>query len=197
MAVASMVVFEDGKPQKNFYRKYKLKTPGPDDYAMMREVLRRRYEKLVAKGEIPPDLVVVDGGRGQLNIAKEVLDSLNIETGVIGLAKEFEQVFIPEIPIPIILPLDSPALHLLQSVRDEAHRFAVKYHRNLRKQNLQMSPLDEITGIGPKRKMNLLRHFGDLKAIKKASVDEINEVKGVNKKLAQKIYDFLHQTIFT
>ncbi len=193
MAVASMVVFEDGKPQKNRYRKYKLKTPGPDDYAMMREVLRRRYEKLIAKGELPPDLVVVDGGRGQLNIAKEVLNSLNMETGVIGLAKEFEQVFIPEVPIPIILPPDSPALLLLQSVRDEAHRFAVKYHRNLRKQNLQMSPLDEITGVGPKRKMNLLRHFGDLEAVKNASVDEISEVQGVNKKLAIKIHDFLHQ----
>jgi excinuclease ABC subunit C len=193
MAVASMVVFEDGKPKKSHYRKYKLKTPGPDDYAMMREVLKRRYEKLIANDELPPDLVVVDGGRGQLNIAKEVFDSLSIKTGVIGLAKEFEQVFIPEISIPIILPPRSPALHLLQSVRDEAHRFALKYHRNLRNQELQRSPLDEISGVGPKRKMNLIRHFGDLNTIKNASVDQISDVKGINKNLALEIYVYFHQ----
>ena len=192
-AVASMVVFEDGKPSKNNYRKYKLETPGPDDYAMMQEVLRRRYEKLVSKGETPPDLVVVDGGRGQLNVAIEVLDSLNIQTGVIGLAKEFEQVFIPEVAIPLILPSNSPALHILQRVRDEAHRFAVKYHKNLRDRDLQSSPLDEISGIGPKRKMNLMRHFGDLESIKNASVDEILEVKGINRNLAREIHGFFNQ----
>jgi len=191
-AVASMVVFEDGKPSKNYYRKYKLETPGPDDYAMMQEVLRRRYEKLVSKGETPPDLVVVDGGRGQLNVAIEVLDSLGIQTGVIGLAKEFEQVFIPEVAIPLILPSNSPALHILQRVRDEAHRFAVKYHKNLRDRDLQSSPLDEISGIGPKRKMNLMRHFGDLESIKNASVDEILEVNGINRNLATEIYEFLN-----
>lgn len=192
-AVASMVVFEDGKPSKNNYRKYKLKTPGPDDYAMMQEVLRRRYEKLVSKGETPPDLVVVDGGRGQLNVAIEVLDSLGIQTGVIGLAKEFEQVFIPEVAIPLILPSNSPALHILQRVRDEAHRFAVKYHKNLRDRDLQSSPLDKIQGIGPKRKMNLMRHFGDLESIKNASVDEILEVKGINRNLAINIHGFFRK----
>lgn len=193
MAVASMVVFEDGKPKKNHYRKYKLETPGPDDYAMMREVLTRRYEKLAAECENPPDLVVIDGGRGQLNIAKEVLDSYNIKTGLIGLAKQFEQVFLPEVPIPIILPPKSPSLHLLQNVRDEAHRFAVNYHRNLRQRNMQSSPLDEIPGIGPKRKMNLLRHFGDLNTIKNASIDEIAEVKGINMNLAREIHGYLHK----
>ncbi|MDM7917649.1 MAG: excinuclease ABC subunit UvrC, partial [Methanosarcina sp.] len=142
MAVASMVVFEDGKPKKSHYRKYKLKTPGPDDYAMMREVLTRRYEKLVTEGETLPDLIMVDGGRGQLNIANDVLNSLNIKTGVIGLAKEFEQVFVPEVSLPLILPPKSPALLLLQRVRDEAHRFAVKYHKNLRHKELSRSPLD-------------------------------------------------------
>jgi len=189
-AVASMVVFEDGKPSKKNYRKYKLETSGPDDYAMMQEVLRRRYEKLVDKGETPPDLVVVDGGRGQLNVATDVLNSLGIKTGVIGLAKEFEQVFIPEVAIPLILPSTSPALHILQRVRDEAHRFAVKYHKNLRNRDLQSSPLDEIPGIGPKRKMNLMRHFGDLETIKNATVDEIFEVKGINRNLAIKIHGF-------
>lgn len=193
-AVASMVVFEDGKPSKNNYRKYKLETPGPDDYAMMQEVLKRRYGKLARKGESPPDLVVVDGGRGQLNVAIGVLDSLDIKTGVIGLAKEFEQVFIPEVAIPLILPLNSPALHILQRVRDEAHRFAVKYHKNLRDRDLKRSPLDEIPGIGPKRKMNLLRHFGDLESIKNATVDEIAGVKGINKNLAIEIHGFFNST---
>jgi len=192
MAVASMVVFEDGKPSKNHYRKYKLETPGPDDYGMMREVLMRRYKKLMDKEETPPDLVVVDGGRGQLNVAIDVLDSLGIKTGVIGLAKEFEQVFIPEVAIPLILPSNSPALHILQRVRDEAHRFAVKYHKNLRDRNLKSSPLDEIPGIGPKRKMNLLRHFGDFESVKNASVDEITEVKGIHRNLAREIYGYLH-----
>lgn len=192
MAVASMVVFEDGKPSKNHYRKYKLETPGPDDYGMMREVLMRRYEKLMSKGETPPDLVVVDGGRGQLNVAIDVLDSLGVKTGVIGLAKEFEQVFIPEVAIPLILPPNSPALHVLQRVRDEAHRFAVKYHKNLRDKNLKSSPLDKIPGIGPKRKMNLLRYFGDLESLKNASIDEITEVKGINRNLASEIHAHLH-----
>jgi Nuclease subunit of the excinuclease complex len=111
------------------------------------------------------------------------LDSLDIKTGVIGLAKEFEQVFIPEVAIPLILPPNSPSLHILQRVRDEAHRFAVKYHKNLRDRDLKHSPLDEIPGIGPKRKMNLLRHFGDLKSIKNATVDEIAGVNGINKNL--------------
>lgn len=193
-AVASMVVFEDGKPSKNHYRKYKLETPGPDDYAMMQEVLKRRYGKLAREGESPPDLVVVDGGRGQLNVAIEVLDSLDIKTGVIGLAKEFEQVFIPEVAIPLILPPNSPSLHILQRVRDEAHRFAVKYHKNLRDRDLKHSPLDEIPGIGPKRKMNLLRHFGDLKSIKNATVDEIAGVNGINKNLAVEIHGFFNST---
>lgn len=192
MAVASMVVFQDGKPKKSHYRKFKIKTPGPDDYAMMHEVLTRRYEKLTVSGEKTPDLIVVDGGRGQLNIAKEVLDSLNIKTGVIGLAKEFEQVFVPEVSIPIILPPNSSALHLLQSVRDEAHRFAVNYHRKLREKDMKRSPLDEIPGVGPKRKMNLLRHFGDLNAIQKATLEQIVEVKGINKNLARTIYNYFH-----
>lgn len=193
MAVASMVVFEDGKPKKSHYRKFKLKTPGPDDYAMMREVFTRRYEKIAISGGKIPDLIIVDGGRGQLNIAKEVLNSLDIKTGVIGLAEEFEHIFIPEVSIPIILPTDSTALHLLQSVRDEAHRFAVTYHRKLRQKDLERSLLDEIPGVGPKRKMNLLRHFGDLNTIKNASTEQIAEVNGINKNLALKIYDFFHQ----
>lgn len=195
MAVASMVVFEDGKPQKNQYRKYKLETPGPDDYAMMREVLTRRYEKLVNHDEKPPDLIVVDGGRGQLSVASEVLGSLGIKTGVMGLAKEFEQVFVPDFSLPIILPPKSPALHILQRVRDEAHRFAITYHKKLRQKEMNKSPLDDIPGVGPKRKMNLLRHFGDLESIKNASIPQIQEVKGINANLAIQIHDFFHKGV--
>jgi excinuclease ABC subunit C len=194
MAVASMVVFEDGKPQKKSYRRYKIKTPGPDDYAMMREVLLRRYQK-VHEEEKLPDLVVVDGGRGQLNVALNVFDSLDIKTSVIGLAKEFEQVFLPQVSIPLILPPNSSSLHLLQRVRDEAHRFAVNYHKNIRSRDLESSVLDDIPGVGPKRKANLLRHFGDLESIKNATPDQICEVSGLNRKLALEIHQILHQKV--
>ena len=195
MAVASMVVFEDGKPQKNSYRRYKIKTPGPDDYAMMREVLMRRYQKLVHKEEKLPDLVVLDGGRGQLNVALDVLAFLNLKTSVIALAKEFEQIFLPQVSIPIILPPNSSSLHLLQRVRDEAHRFAVNYHKNIRSRDLESSVLDDIPGVGPKRKANLLRHFGDLEAIKNATTDQICEVNGINRNLALEIHRILHQEV--
>lgn len=195
MAVASMVVFEDGKPQKKRYRRYKIKTPGPDDYAMMKEVLLRRYQKLVQEEEKLPDLVVVDGGRGQLNVALDVFDYLNIKTSVIGIAKEFEQIFLPQVSIPLILPPNSSSLHLLQRVRDEAHRFAVNYHKNIRSRDLESSVLDSIPGVGPKRKVNLLRHFGDLESIKNATLDQILEVRGINRNLALEIHQILHQKV--
>jgi excinuclease ABC subunit C len=195
MAVASMVVFEDGKPQKKRYRRYKIKTPGPDDYAMMKEVLLRRYQKLVQEEEKLPDLVVVDGGRGQLNVALDVFDYLDIKTSVIGIAKEFEQIFLPQVSIPLILPPNSSSLHLLQRVRDEAHRFAVNYHKNIRSRDLESSVLDSIPGVGPKRKANLLRHFGDLESIKNATLDQILEVRGINRNLALEIHQILHQKV--
>jgi excinuclease ABC subunit C len=195
MAVGSMVVFDDGKPKKSAYRHFKIKTPGPDDYGMMRELLERRYHKFHAVddsvGEELPDLILVDGGRGQLNVALEVLRSYGIQTGVIGLAKEFEHVFVPEVSSPIILPPKSPAMHLLQRIRDEAHRFAISYHRKLRSREIEYSLLDEIPGVGPKRKQNLLKHFGSLEQVKKASVDEMAQVKGISTNLAQVIYEFL------
>jgi excinuclease ABC subunit C len=195
MAVASMVVFKDGKPQKENYRRYKIKTSGPDDYAMMREVLRRRYKKQLHEKEKLPDLIVVDGGRGQLNVALDVLSSLKIKTSVIGLAKEYEQVFLPQVSIPLILPSNSSSLHLLQRVRDEAHRFAVNYHKNIRSRDLESSVLDNIPGVGPKRKANLLKHFGDLESIKNATTEQIYEVSGINRNLALKIYQTLHQEV--
>ncbi|MGZ4857390.1 MAG: helix-hairpin-helix domain-containing protein, partial [Methanobacteriaceae archaeon] len=195
MAVASMVVFEDGKPQKKDYRRYKIQTPGPDDYAMMREVLLRRYQKQVYEDENLPDLVVVDGGRGQLNVALDVFDYLDIKTSVIGLAKEFEQVFLPQVSIPLILPPNSSSLHLLQKVRDEAHRFAVNYHKNIRSRSLESSALDDIPGVGSKRKAKLLKYFGDLESIKNATPDQICEVRGISKNLALKIHRILHPKI--
>ncbi|HMK54490.1 MAG TPA: excinuclease ABC subunit UvrC [Methanobacteriaceae archaeon] len=189
MAVGSMVVFIDGKPKKRDYRRFKIKTSGPDDYGMMKELLERRYSKVV--DDQAPDLILVDGGRGQLNIALEVLKVKNVNTRVIGLAKEYEHVFVPEFQAPIILPATSPSLHLLQRIRDEAHRFAITYHKKLRSKNIEHSLLDEIPGVGPKRKRDILNHFGSLECVKSASVDEIAKVKGISKKLAQKIHQFL------
>ena len=204
-AVASMVVFEDGAPKKNSYRRYKIETTGPDDYAMMREVLMRRYKKLIhEKEEIEnsllkivdqPDLIVVDGGKGQLNVALTVLKLLNLTNiPVIGLAKEFEHIFIPDVSTPIILPPNSNALHLLQRIRDEAHRFAINYHKKLRSKMVKDSLIDHINGVGPKRKVNLLKHFGSLEKLRESNVEQISQVKGINHSLALKIYEYIHKT---
>ncbi|MDD3984857.1 MAG: excinuclease ABC subunit UvrC [Methanobacterium sp.] len=191
MAVGSMVVFENGTPKKSSYRKYKIQTKGPDDYAMMKEMLERRYSKLKDnKGPIP-DLVLVDGGKGQLNIAVDIFKTYNINNiPVIGLAKEFEHVFIPQTPSPLILPHNSDALLLLQRIRDEAHRFAIKYHKTLRSKEFEKSVLDNIPGIGNKRKIKLLKYFNNIKNIKNASIDDITNVEGINRNLAGKIHDY-------
>lgn len=189
LAVGSKVSFKDGKPNKNEYKRFKLKTPGPNDYEMMRELLTRRF-KLIDKDSLP-DLVLIDGGKGQLKIACEVFDTLNLnQIPVIGLAKEFEEIFIPNSNLPIIIPKDNKGLHLLQQVRDESHRFAVTYHRKLRSGKIKESSLDNIPGIGKIRKMNLLKSFGNIEAIKNASVEEIAKVKGMNKKIAKTLFDY-------
>ncbi len=192
LAVASMVVFENGTPKKNSYRKYKIQTPGPDDYAMMREVLERRYTNHMTSDTPEPDLVLVDGGKGQLNIATDVFKSIGMDdVPVIGLAKEFEHVFIPQTPSPLILPKTSEALLLLQRIRDEAHRFAVSYHKKLRSKEIEKSILDSIPGVGNKRKINLLKYFGDVNSIRSASADDIAKVDGISTKLAKDIHDYL------
>jgi excinuclease ABC subunit C len=188
-AVGSMVVFENGTPKKSAYRRYKIETEGPDDYAMMKEMLTRRFTSLINNQDSEPDLVLVDGGKGQLNIALEVFNSLNIQYPVIGLAKEFEHVFIPQTPSPLILPRNSDALLLLQRIRDEAHRFAITYHKTLRSKEFKSSPLDKIPGVGNKRRMTLLKHFGSMENIMNANVNELQEVKGISKKLAVIIHD--------
>ena len=201
-AVASMVVFENAKPAKKMYRKFKMKTPGPNDFAMMKEVITRRYSRLSPDYEketdpndsmfIKPDLVLIDGGKGQLGMAVGVFKELGIEdVPLVGLAKKFEELYVPGRSQPIILPRKSTALHLLQYVRDESHRFAITFHRQLRGNAFTKSELDNIPGVGKKRKQALLGHFQNLDAIKSASVEEISEVKGINPKLAQTIHDTL------
>lgn len=191
--VASMVVFDNGRPRKSEYRKYKIRSvDGIDDFQSMSEVVERRIIRLQKEKKPLPDLILVDGGKGQLSAALNVLIKLNVSNQpVIGLAKRLEEVFLPGISEPQMLPKSSPALHLLQRVRDEAHRFAIQYHRTLRKKRAVHSELDDIPGIGEKRRKALLRHFGSLKQIRNASVEEIAQVEGMNRKTAEKAAEWL------
>ncbi|MFW6035152.1 MAG: excinuclease ABC subunit UvrC [Halothermotrichaceae bacterium] len=193
--VASMVVFKDGKASKKDYRRFKIKTvEGPNDFAMMAEVVSRRYSRLLDENKKLPDLILIDGGKGQLGVAHEVLGELGVsDVFIIGLAKREEEVFVPEKSESIIIPRKSPALHLIQRVRDEAHRFAVSYHRKLRSRRLTHTMLDDIPGVGPKRRQALLNHFGSLAEIRKANIGKLKEVKGVSSKTARLIYDYLRQ----
>ena len=201
--VGSMVVFEDGTPKPSQYRRFKIKTvEGVDDYESMREVLRRRFKRM---GEVRakqqagldedrktdeswgifPDLVLIDGGKGQLSAALEVFLDMGLDNvPLASLAKENEWLFVPHTPEPIILPRDSKALYMVQRIRDEAHRFAITYHRNLRSKSSLKSPIDLVTGIGPKRKRMLMRKFGSISGIKQASIDDIAAVPGLTRSLA-------------
>ncbi len=215
--VASMVVFEDGSPKNREYRRFRIKTvEGQDDFASMREVLTRRFGRLARSREetkalpaeeqpagdeaqaeepdeqspwdIAPDLVVIDGGKGQLGAALDVMRDLALgDVPVCGLAKREEEVFVADVDDPIVLPRTSQALYLLQRVRDEAHRFAITYHRTLRGKQTRRSALDAIPGVGPKRKRALLRKFGSVKALRQASVDEIAAVEGFSTRLAETV----------
>ena len=190
-AVGSKVSFKDAKPNKKMYKHFRMETPGPNDFAMMKELLTRRLKMIETDPE--PDLIVIDGGKGQLGMACDVLDELNLShIPIIGLAKEFEEIYLPNSKRPIIIPKNNRALHLLQQVRDESHRFAITYHRKLRSKNISQSSLDDIKGIGKKRKINLLKEFGSIENIKNASVDELLKVEGMSKNSAQNVYDFYH-----
>ena len=184
-AVGSMVTFQDGRPWKDGYKRFKIKTvTGIDDYAMMREIVRRRYDGR----EAPlPDLVVIDGGKGHLACAMEVLKELELDLPAVGIAKEFEQLFLPGQREPIVLPPQSKALQLLQRVRDEAHRFAIGYHRLLRGKRVLTSALDQIPGVGPRRKQDLLIRFGSVETIRRACADDLAQVRGISRMLAQRI----------
>ncbi len=203
MVVGSQVTFDEGEPRKDLYRRYRIRSfEGQDDFASMYEVLKRRLTRAVAENEFP-DLWVIDGGKGQLNVAVEVLKEFNLldQLDVVSLAKQHvlndglaqtvvkseERVFIPNRKDPIVLPKNSTALFLLVRIRDEAHRFAITYNRELRKRARLRSAIDDIDGIGPVKRRALLRHFGSLRRIREATVEDIAQVKGMNGDLAAKI----------
>ena len=192
--VASMVVFEGGKPAKREYRRFKLKTVQgkPDDFASMAEIMERRYGN--EKDWPMPDLIIIDGGKGQLNAALPVIRAMGVtDVPVISLAKRIEEVFVEGESESIILEHHTPELQLLQQIRDEAHRFAITYHRRLRgKRNLE-SVLDHIEGIGPKRRKALYKHFGNLDAMRVAELEELESVEGMNKKAALAVYEFFRR----
>ena len=209
--VASMVVFEDGSPKTSDYRRFKINNHDKnDDFASMREVLRRRFSRLQKAVEarknagdengdegdttkadafgIVPDLVLIDGGKGQLSSALQVMLELGVEdVPLASLAKQEEEIFIPDSPEPFILPRGSQGLFLVQRIRDEAHRFAITFHRNLRSKSTRQSALDLVPGIGPKRKRQLVRQFGSLKGIREASIDELAASPGMTRKLAERV----------
>ena len=213
--VGAMVVFVKGAPAKQYYKRFKIRGKGgqgePDDFASMREVLRRRFRRLVedpadahdpgAKGRdeddtwrIAPDLVIVDGGKGQLGIAVNVFEELGLygRIPIVGLAKREEEIYRPHQSDPLWLKRGSEALHLVQRVRDEAHRFGITYHRNLRTKEQVHSKLDDIPGVGPRRRKALMAHFdGDLQRVREASLEELMAVPGINRKVAETIKENL------
>ena len=192
-AVASQVVFENGKPDKKNYRRFKIKTvEGADDVGMIREVVTRAYTRRREEGKPMPDLVLIDGGRGQLNAAISAFEDVGVGLSVASIAKQFEHIFIPDREAPVILPKDSQALLLVRRIRDEAHRFAVSYHRKLRGRKIQKSVLDDIEGVGAKRKQALLTYFGSVEKLKMAEVPEIEKVQGISRKVAEAVWGHFH-----
>ena len=201
--VGSMVVFVDGKPASDQYRRFRVRTvEGTDDFASHREVLRRRFRRAAIEAEEGigpdearwrmPDLVLIDGGKGQVSAAKEVLDDLGLhDLPLAGIAKQREELFPPGAREPIVLPGTSPALHLVQRLRDEAHRFAITYHRTLRGRRQTRSAFDDLPGLGPKRRRALLRAFGSIRRVREASVEEIAAVPGIGQGLAERVHEAL------
>lgn len=197
-SVGSMVVFEDGKPKKNDYRKFKIKTvKGPDDYKSMKEVLTRRFKRAIegsAGFDVYPDLIMMDGGRGQVNIALEVLDELNLKIPVCGMVKDDRHntrgLYFNNVEIPI--DTRSEGFKLITRIQDEAHRFAIEYHRSLRGKAQVNSVLDGIEGIGPARRKALMKHFLDIEKIRQASVDDLMKVDKITQAVAENIYTYFH-----
>jgi len=198
--VASCVVFDPAGPVKADYRRYNIKgiTPG-DDYAAMEQLLRRRYTRIQAGEGRLPDVLFIDGGKGQLHAARTVLDDLGVQgVRLVGIAKGrdrrpgMEQLFLSGQEAPLILAADSPALHLIQQIRDEAHRFAITGHRQRRGGKRSTSALEEIPGVGPTRRQRLLKHFGGLRGLARAGADDIAKVDGISGQLARQIYEAFH-----
>lgn len=201
--VGSMVVFVDGRPAPGQYRRFRIRTvQGTDDFASHREVLRRRFRRAALEMEEGtsadearwrmPDLVLIDGGKGQVSAAKEVLDDLGLhDLPLAGIAKQREELFLPGVRDPVVLPATSAALQLVQRLRDEAHRFAITYHRTLRGKRQTRSAFDELPGVGPKRRRALLRAFGSVRRIREASVEELAAVPGIGRGLAERLHEAL------
>jgi excinuclease ABC subunit C len=196
-AVGSMVVFERGLPKKSHYRRFRIKTvTGADDYAMIREVIGRRFKKSSNSDEsswsVVPDLIMIDGGKGQLNAARSAMRELGVDSiPCASIAKENEWIFLPKAAKPVVLPANSPALFLIQRMRDEAHRFAIGYFQRVHKRAALSSALDSIPGIGTKRKRKLLKKFGSIKGIREATVEELSLTEGITVALAERIKEHL------
>ena len=202
--VASMTVLEDGLPKRSEYRRFKVRYPGgQDDFAAMEEVLTRRFRRYLEERDegaragkrfaYPPNLLVIDGGKGQLGVAVRVLEDLGLEDiSVVGLAKRFEEVYRPGESDPVRIPRDSPALYLLQHVRDEAHRFAITYHRTLRDKSMTKSVLDDVPGLGPTRRTKLIKHFGSVKKLREQDTDALLALTWLPDAVARDLYATLH-----
>jgi excinuclease ABC subunit C len=191
--VAACVVFRDGKPSRKEYRHFNVKSVvGANDYATMQEIVYRRYSRLLEEGEELPDLIIVDGGKGQLSHAYEILEGLGLaqDIPVIGLAERMEEVFYPNDPMPYYLSRTGEPLKVIRHIRDEAHRFGITFHRQKRSKNFITSSLDNIDGVGEKSVRDLMRHFRTVNKIKAASVEELSAIVGKSK--ATKVYNHFH-----
>ena len=191
--VAACVVFKNGKPSKKDYRHFNIKTvEGPDDFASMEEVVYRRYKRLVEEEQPLPQLIIIDGGKGQLSSALKSLDALNLrgKIAIIGIAKRLEELFYPNDPIPLYLDKKSETLKIIQQLRNEAHRFGIEHHRNKRSKSALNTELETISGIGEKTVVELLKHFKSVKRVANAKLDELEDVVGLSR--AEKIYNYYH-----
>ena len=192
--VSSCVVFKNAKPSKADYRKFRIKTVvGPDDFASMREVVTRRYKRLLEEDAALPDLVIIDGGKGQLGVANEVFIELGIKGRItlIGIAKRLEEIYFPDDPLPLHINKKSESLKLIQQLRNEAHRFAITYHRQRRSMNFTVSELTTIPGVGKKSSEKLLKHFKSVKRISATPAEEIAAIAG--KKIGDLVWKFYHE----
>jgi excinuclease ABC subunit C len=193
--VGSLVYFVNAKPRKSLYRHFRIKTViGQDDFASVREVVRRYYSRLIDEQRDDPDLLIIDGGKGQLSAALRVLTDLNISANVIGLAKRLEEIILPFKRETLRIPKSSSSLRLLQRIRNEAHRFAIEYHRKLRGKRTVATELEKIDGIGPVKAKRLLRHFRSVSQVRAASIDQISDVPGIGKKDAERICAYFNAT---
>ena len=193
--VAACVVFKNGKPSKKEYRHFNIKTvEGPDDFASMEEVVYRRYKRLIEEDQPLPQLIIIDGGKGQLSSALKSLDALNLrgKIAIIGIAKRLEELFYPDDPIPLYLDKKSETLKITQQLRNEAHRFGIEHHRNKRSKTALNTELETISGVGEKTVIELLRHFKSAKRVANAKLDELEAVVGVSR--AEKVYNYYHKT---